>query len=85
MYVLHQAHWYTSPGGDRGGKVDMYHLHSGERWVTHVPNVIWGGKEDLSHVCNGGCLVTHVPSERYERRGGSLLYTQWWTLSDTCP
>ena len=44
-----------------------------------------GGVEELWHVRSGGRSVTHVPSGGWWRRGGSLPYTQWGTLSDTCP
>ena len=39
-------------------------------------------EEDLCHVCSGGRSVTHVPSGGWERRGGSLVCTQWGTLTD---
>ena len=44
-----------------------------------------GGEEDLCHVRSGGCSVTHVPSGGWWRRGGSVSFTQWGTLNDTCP
>ena len=43
------------------------------------------GEEELWHVCSGGRSVTYVPSGGWERRGGSLLCTQWGMLSDICP
>ena len=44
-----------------------------------------GGEEDLCHVRSGGSSVTHVPSGGWWRRGGSVSFTQWGMLSDTCP
>ena len=42
------------------------------------------GEEDLCHVRSGGRSVTHVPSGGWERRGGSLPYTEWGTLTQIC-
>ena len=43
-----------------------------------------GGEQELCHVRSGGCSVTHVPSGGRERRGGSVLCTQWGTLTHIC-
>ena len=43
------------------------------------------GEEDLCHVRSGGRSVTHVPSGGWERRGVSVLCTQWGTLTHICP
>ena len=43
-----------------------------------------GGEEELWHVHSGGRSVTHVASGGWERRGGSLPYTQWGTLTHIC-
>ena len=42
------------------------------------------GQEELWHVHSGGCSVTHVASGGWERRRGSLPYTQWGTLTHIC-
>ena len=42
------------------------------------------GEEDLCHVRSGGHSVADVPSGGWGRRGGSLPFTQWGMLSDTC-
>ena len=39
----------------------------------------------MCHVGGGGCSVTHVTSGGWGRRGGSLAYMKWGTLSDTGP
>ena len=44
-----------------------------------------GGEEDLCPVRSGGHSLTYVPSGGLWRIGGALAYTQWGTLSDTCP
>ena len=43
------------------------------------------GEEELWYVRSGGCSVTHVPSGGWWRRGGSVSYTQWGTLTHICP
>ena len=72
-----------SPGGDGGGEVDLYHVHSGGCLVTHVNSGEGEGEEDLCHVCGGGRSVTDVPSGGWGRRGGSLTCSQLRTLRDT--
>ena len=43
------------------------------------------GEEDLCHVRSGGCSVTYVPSGGWWSRRGSVLCTQWGTLTHICP
>ena len=53
---------------------------------SHMSQVVdGGGEENFSQVRRGGCSPTPVLSGGWGRRGGSLAYTQWGMLSETCP
>ena len=67
--------WLMYPVGDGGGEEDLMPWGT---LTTYVPS--GRGKEDLC-LRSGGCSVTHVPSGGWERKGGSLPYMQWGTLS----
>ena len=81
MYAVGDTQWLMYPVGDGGGEEDLCHVRSGGHSLTYVPMGDGRGKEDLCHVRSGGCSVTHVPSGGWERKGGSLPYMQWGTLS----